>query len=187
METTARTTASGRRAALLAAPAILAAAALLTTGCGGSGAGDTAQSRLLSAAAGPQAPRQWQSLGNAMARCRTATITVGGVQSPATIRPISFPRVGSGSSAYAWTFTVSGVPVGDDLILFHAGSYEGYLTYASVGSPLAATVRAFAAAAAGRRGCPHRSASTPWPVRPARSSPRSAPGDPTCWAGRWAA
>ncbi len=201
MKTTARTTASGRTAALLAAPAILAAAALLTTGCGGSGAGDTARSRLLLAAdlpagwsatpvsqkvvqtsapclsglaanhqgytyasaafvqgtsiptlvevlaAGPQAQRQWQSLGNALTRCRTATITVAGEKAPVTIRPISFPQVGSGSSAYAWTFTVSGIPVGDDLILFHAGGYEGYLGYASVGSPLAATVRAFAAAA----------------------------------------
>jgi hypothetical protein len=80
-------------------------------------------------------------------RCRTATITVGGVESPVTIRPMSFPRVGSGSTAYGWTFTVSGVPVGDDLILFRAGSYEGYLTYADVGSPSPATVRAFADAA----------------------------------------
>ena len=185
---------------MMVAPAILAAA-LLTAGCGGSGGGDTAQSRLLSAAdlpagwsaapvsqkavqasapclsglganhqgyayataafvqgtsipslgevlaAGPQAQRQWQSLNSALARCRTATITVGGVKSPATIRPIAFPRVGSGSSAYAWTFTVSGIPVGDDLILFRAGSYEGYLTYADLGSPAAATVQAFADAA----------------------------------------
>jgi pimeloyl-ACP methyl ester carboxylesterase len=64
-----------------------------------------------------------------------------------TIRPISFPRVGSGSTAYAWTFTVSGIPVGDDLVLFRAGSYEGYLTYADVGSPSPATVHAFADAA----------------------------------------
>jgi pimeloyl-ACP methyl ester carboxylesterase len=188
-------------AALMVAPAILAAAALLTTGCGGSGGGDTVQSRLLSAAdlpagwsatpvsqkavqasapclsglnanhqgytfasaafvqgtsipslgevlaAGPRAQRQWQSLNSALARCRTATITVGGVQAPVTIRPISFPRVGGGSTAYAWTFTVSGIPVGDDLILFRAGSYEGYLTYADVGSPSPATVHAFADAA----------------------------------------
>ena len=185
----------------MAAPAILAAAALLTTGCGGSSGGDTAQSRLLSAAdlpagwsaapvrpktvqtsapclsglgpsqqgytyasaafvqgtsiptlgevlaAGPQAQRQWQRLNSALTRCRTATITVGGEKAPVTIRPISFPRVGNGSTAYAWTFTISGVPVGDDLILFRAGSFEGYLTYADVGSPAAATVRAFADAA----------------------------------------
>ncbi len=98
-------------------------------------------------ATGPQAQRQWQSLGSALARCRTATITVAGEKAPVTIRPISFPRVGSGSSAYAWTFTVSGIPVGDDLILFRAGSYAGYLTYADVGSPPPATVQAFANAA----------------------------------------
>lgn len=186
---------------MMVGPAILAAAALLTTGCGGSGAGNTAQSRLLSAAdlpagwsatpvsqkdiqasapclsglasnhqgytyasaafvqgtsipslgevlaTGPQAQRQWQSLNSAMARCQTATITVAGQKAPVTIRPISFPRVGGGSSAYAWTFTVSGIPVGDDIILFHAGSYEGYLTYADIGSPSPATVRAFADAA----------------------------------------
>ena len=40
-----------------------------------------------------------------------------------------------------------GVPIGDDLILFRAGSYEGYLTYADVGSPSPATVQAFADAA----------------------------------------
>jgi pimeloyl-ACP methyl ester carboxylesterase len=196
-----KTTASGRRAAMMVAPAILAAAALLTTGCGGSGAGNTAQSRLLSAAdlpagwsatpvsqkdvqtsapclsglaanhqgytyasaafvqgtsiptlgevlaTGPQAQRQWQSLDRALARCQTATITIAGEKAPVTIRPISFPQVGSGSTAYAWTFTVSGVPVGDDIILFHAGTYEGYLTYADVGSPSPATVQAFANAA----------------------------------------
>jgi pimeloyl-ACP methyl ester carboxylesterase len=98
-------------------------------------------------AAGPQAQRQWQRLNSALARCRTATITVGGVKSPVTIRPVSLPAVGSGSTAYAWTFTVSGIPVGDDLILFRAGSYEGYLSYADVGSPSPATVQAFADAA----------------------------------------
>jgi pimeloyl-ACP methyl ester carboxylesterase len=188
-------------AAMMVAPAILAAAALLTTGCGGSGAGNTAQSRLLSTAdlpagwsatpvsqkdvqtsapclsglaanhqgytyastafvqgtsipslaevlaTGPQAQRQWQSLNSALARCQTATITVAGEKASVTIRPISFPRIGSGSSAYAWTFTVSGVPVGDDIILFRAGSYQGYLTYADVGSPSPATVQAFANAA----------------------------------------
>ena len=189
---------------MMAAPAILAAAALLATGCGGSGGGDTAQSRLLSAAdlpagwsaapvnpkvvqasapclsglsashqgytyaaaafvqgtsiptlgevlaAGPQAQRQWQSLDGALANCRTATITVAGDKAPVTIRPVSFPRVGTWSAAYAWTFTIEGIPVGDDLILFRAGDYEGYLSYAGVGSPAPATVQAFAEAAAAK-------------------------------------
>ena len=98
-------------------------------------------------AAGPQAQRQWQSLDGALARCRTATITVAGDKAPVAIRPVSFPRVGSWSAAYGWTFTVSGVPVGMDLVLFRAGSYDGYLAYAGVGSPETATVLAFADAA----------------------------------------
>ena len=190
-----------RRVTAALAAAFLAVAALLTTACGGSGAANTPQSRLLSAAdlpagwsatptaskavqtsvpclaglsgtpkgdtdaaaafvegssipslgevltTGPQAQQHWRSLGSALAACRTATITIAGEKSAVTIRPLSFPRVGSSSSAYAWTFTTSGIPIGVDFILFHAGSYAGYLTYAGVGSPATATVRAFAAAA----------------------------------------
>ena len=88
--------------------------------------------------------RAWAARWRAAGRRRSPS---RGVKSPVTIRPMSFPRVGSGSTAYAWTFTVSGIPVGDDLILFRAGSYEGYLTYADVGSPSPATVQAFADAA----------------------------------------
>jgi pimeloyl-ACP methyl ester carboxylesterase len=98
-------------------------------------------------ATGPQAQRQWQSHDSALARCQTATVTVAGDKAPVTIRPMSFPRVGSWSSAYAWTFTISGIPVGVDLILFRAGSYDGYLSYSGVGTPAVATVRAFADAA----------------------------------------
>jgi hypothetical protein len=188
----------------VALTAIAVAAALLTTGCGGSGAGATAQGRLLSAAdlptgwsavpvnqkvvqtnapclsslsptrkgytyasaafvdgtsipsfgevfaSGPQAQRQWQSLDTALARCRAATITVAGVQAPVAIRPISFPRVGSWTSAYSWTFTLSGISSGADLVLFHVGSYDGYLTYSDLGTRATATVRAFAGAAAAK-------------------------------------
>ena len=106
-----------------------------------------------------------------------------------TIRPISFPRVGSESSAYAWTFTISGVPIGDDLILFHAGSYEGYLTYADVGSPSPATVQAFANAAVAK--AEHGSTSpvpgtvsiTSAPVRTVRRSSAPSPTAPSA-AGR---
>jgi pimeloyl-ACP methyl ester carboxylesterase len=193
-----------RRVFLLGAGAVLASTALLTTGCGGSGAGATAQSRLLSAAdlpagwsatpvhpkdvhtsapclsalpasskgftfadaafvegtsipslgevlaTGPQAQRQWQSLNSALARCQAATITVAGEKAPVAISPLSFPRVGSWSSAYSWTLTLSGIPVGVDLILFRAGSYDGYLTYTAVGAPATATVQAFAEAAAAK-------------------------------------
>ena len=96
---------------------------------------------------GPQAQQMWQSLGRALARCRTATVTIAGVKATATIQPLPFPRVASTTEAYAWGFAIAGVRIGLDLVLFRAGSYAGYLTYADLGTPAVATVQAFAAAA----------------------------------------
>ncbi|MGE5289484.1 MAG: alpha/beta fold hydrolase [Micromonosporaceae bacterium] len=98
-------------------------------------------------ATGPQVQRRWQSLSWAMARCRTATITVGGTKARATVQPLPFPRVASPSSAYAWAFTTGGIRIGFDLVLFQAGRYAGYVAYSDLGPPAAATVRAFADAA----------------------------------------
>jgi pimeloyl-ACP methyl ester carboxylesterase len=98
-------------------------------------------------ATGPQAPQRWQSLARAMARCRTATLTIEGTKVKATVRPLPFPRIASTSSAYAWGFTISGIKIGFDLLLFETGTYAGYLTYSGLGPPTAATVRAFADAA----------------------------------------
>jgi pimeloyl-ACP methyl ester carboxylesterase len=98
-------------------------------------------------ATGPQAQQMWQSLDRAMARCRTATFTTAGEKITATIRPLPFPRVASTSSAYVWAFTTEGIRIGADFVLFQAGGYAGYLTYADLGPPAVATVQAFAAAA----------------------------------------
>jgi len=97
--------------------------------------------------AGPHAQQRWQSLNSALARCQTATITISGDKVTAAIRPLSFPQVGSVSSAYAWTFTVAGIRIGVDLLLFETGTYAGYLTYSDLGTPATATVEAFADAA----------------------------------------
>lgn len=101
-------------------------------------------------ATGPQAQQMWQSMGRAMARCRTATFTTAGEKITAAIRPLPFPRVASTSSAYVWAFTTEGVRIGADFVLFQAGGYAGYLSYAALGTPAVATVRAFAAAAAAK-------------------------------------
>ncbi|MGD0607989.1 MAG: alpha/beta hydrolase [Streptosporangiaceae bacterium] len=101
-------------------------------------------------ATGPQGQQRWQSLGQTLARCRTATISSGGQKATVTIQPLPFPRVGSTSSAYAWTFTVGGIRFGVDIVLFKAGTDTGYLTYAGLGSPAVPTVQAFADAAAGK-------------------------------------
>jgi pimeloyl-ACP methyl ester carboxylesterase len=98
-------------------------------------------------ASGARVAPTWARFDHALARCRTATLRLGGASVKATVRPLAFPRVGRRSSAYAWTFTVSGIRIGFDLVLFQTGSYGGYLSYADLGSPRTSTVTAFVRAA----------------------------------------
>jgi pimeloyl-ACP methyl ester carboxylesterase len=96
---------------------------------------------------GPQAQRMRQSLDRALARCRTATITIAGTKAKATINHLSFPQVAGTADAYVWAFTFAGIRIGFDLVQFNAGMYTGYLTYADLGPPTVATVKAFVNAA----------------------------------------
>jgi pimeloyl-ACP methyl ester carboxylesterase len=98
-------------------------------------------------ATGAYAQRTWRRFDRALARCRTATLVLGGTKVEGTVHPLAFPRIGRSSSAYAWTFTVSGIPIGFDLVLFQSGAYDGYLAYADLGTPRLSTVTAFARAA----------------------------------------
>ncbi len=101
-------------------------------------------------AEGTGAPRMWRRLNEALAHCRTATLVIAGKKVQSTIRRLPFTGVGRSSSAYAWAFTLSGVPIGFDIVLFHVGSDAAYLVYADLGSPSPRTVRAFADAAAAK-------------------------------------
>jgi pimeloyl-ACP methyl ester carboxylesterase len=98
-------------------------------------------------ATGPRVRQTWRRLARALARCQTATLTIEGTKVQATVRPLPFPRVAGTSSAYAWGFTISGIRIGFDLVLFETGTYAGYLAYSDLGPPAAVTVTAFAEAA----------------------------------------
>jgi len=98
-------------------------------------------------AVGPNVGERWQALARALAACRSATLTIGGTRAVASVRPLPFPRLASTSSAYAWSLTVAGIPIGFDLVLFETGRYAGYIAYSDLGAPSAATVQAFARAA----------------------------------------
>lgn len=98
-------------------------------------------------ATGPQAKLRWRSLGRALAHCHTATITIAGKKAPVTVTPLSFPRSATTTAAYAWTFTITGIHFGADLILFRAGKDTGYLVYSDLGTAALVTVKAFLAAA----------------------------------------
>ena len=101
-------------------------------------------------AAGPHVRQTWSSAARALARCQTVRIQVAGKRVTSSVRRISFPRIGTSSSAYAWAFSVSGIQVDLDLVLFTVGRYGGELIYIDLGAPQTATVTAFARAAAGK-------------------------------------
>ena len=101
-------------------------------------------------ASGPQVERTWFSLDHALAHCQTATLVIAGKKVQSTVHPLSMPRIGRSSSVYAWTFTLSSVRIGFDLVLFHAGGDAGYVVYADLGPPSLRTVQAFADAAAAK-------------------------------------
>lgn len=78
----------------------------------------------------------WRRAGQALARCRTATLRVAGRNLTASIRPLSLPAIGSSStSAYAWAFSMSGIKIEFDVVLFTAARYGGELIYIDLGPP----------------------------------------------------
>ncbi len=89
----------------------------------------------------------WDRFAGALAGCRSATLQLGNTRVEATVRRLALPRLGSTSSAYAWAFTLAGIRLGFDLVLFQTGRYDGYLAYADLGQPATATVEAFTRAA----------------------------------------
>jgi pimeloyl-ACP methyl ester carboxylesterase len=90
----------------------------------------------------------WRRVGQALARCRTAALRVAGRRVMASIRPLSLPPIGSSStSAYAWAFSVAGIRIGFDFVLFTVGRYGGDLIYVDLGVPPLTAVTAFAKAA----------------------------------------
>lgn len=103
-------------------------------------------------ATGAQVSGTWARFDHALTRCRTATLQLGHATVEATVRPLALPRIARNSSAYAWHLTLTGIRIGFDLVLFEAGSYRGYLSYADLGTPSRAVVTAFVRAAVAKAG-----------------------------------
>jgi pimeloyl-ACP methyl ester carboxylesterase len=98
-------------------------------------------------ASGPRVQRAWDRFGAALAGCHSALLTVDGKKVEASVRRLAFATLGRGSSAYSWAFTLGGIRLGFDIVLFRTRRYDGYLSYADLGAPATATVEAFARAA----------------------------------------
>ncbi|MGO9971651.1 MAG: hypothetical protein ACLP01_02230 [Solirubrobacteraceae bacterium] len=98
-------------------------------------------------ATGARVEQVWDRFGRALASCRSAMLRLGNTTVEATVGPLAFPRLGRTSSAYAWAFSLAGIRLGFDLVLFQTSRYDGYLSFANLGEPETATVEAFARAA----------------------------------------
>jgi pimeloyl-ACP methyl ester carboxylesterase len=105
----------------------------------------------LSASQHPQ--RDWNKATLELTRCHSATVTIAGHSTAASIRRLAFPAVATNSSAYRWTFTILDLTIDVDLVIFTTGRYVGEASYADIGPPqkpaVAAFIRAAVATAAG--------------------------------------
>jgi pimeloyl-ACP methyl ester carboxylesterase len=98
-------------------------------------------------ASGPSVHQRWGRVERALARCHNVTIPLGRLRVPATVRPLAFPSLAATSAAYSFAFTIAGIKIGFDLVLFETSHYGGYIAYSDLGGPSVATVHTFLSAA----------------------------------------
>ena len=85
--------------------------------------------------AGTGAQHTYAKLSQTLSKCKSYTVTSGGQTATMHVGAMSFPQVGQGSTAYAFTVTVQGVNLGADVVLFRAGRTFGAIEYEDFGSP----------------------------------------------------
>jgi hypothetical protein len=85
----------------------------------------------------------YNQLNHILAGCKHFTSTSNGQSVTYTVGAMSFPSVGSHSSAYSVAFSVQGVNAGFDIVLFQFGSIVGAIAYGDIGQPDPASVQAY--------------------------------------------
>jgi hypothetical protein len=78
---------------------------------------------------GPGVSARYNRFVKVLNACKTLSYSAGGQAVHGTIGEMSFPKVGTRSSAYAAMLTVQGVTAGVDIILFQVGSVLGDVVY----------------------------------------------------------
>lgn len=94
-------------------------------------------------ATGSGAAASYKALNKALAACKSFTSSSGGQKVTGSIGAMSFPSVGSHSTAYAIHISIQGVNAGVDVVLFEAGAYVGAVLYEDIGTPDASQAQAF--------------------------------------------
>jgi hypothetical protein len=80
---------------------------------------------------------------NVAAKYRSFTKALGSCRSIGTVGAMSYPAVGTESSAYAVTINDSGIDVGVDVVAFRAGSDVASVVYETLSTPDSSIVEAF--------------------------------------------
>lgn len=80
-------------------------------------------------AIGPNERLEWDKIVHALSKCKSFTITSQGVKLHATVKPISFPRMGKQSGAYKMTMTEGATDVTLDVFVFRTSSLIGFMVY----------------------------------------------------------
>jgi hypothetical protein len=93
---------------------------------------------------GKKLARTFSEISTRLAGCKTLKLKENGATYQGTIGALSFPTIGSKSSAFQITFTIEGVTAGIDLVVFDTASYVGALIYGNIGTPEISQVEAFA-------------------------------------------
>ncbi len=84
---------------------------------------------------GPGIDARYAAFKKKLDGCKEIRLTSGGQTISGTVGAMSFPPVGSRSSAWAMTLTTQGATVGVDLVLFQAGPIIGDVVYEDLSTP----------------------------------------------------
>jgi pimeloyl-ACP methyl ester carboxylesterase len=89
----------------------------------------------------------WATGVSKLARCTSITFRLGTPKIRAAVAPLALPAVGASSSAYSLRFTIEGLPIVEDLVVFWEGEYDGFVEYGDTATPNASDVEILARAA----------------------------------------
>lgn len=92
---------------------------------------------------GRGASARFQEVNRVFGHCKEIDGTVGGVRVTGSVDAMSFPAVGSASSAYSASVTVEGFSIEADVVVFEVGRYAGEIVYEDVGQPDIVQVEGF--------------------------------------------
>jgi hypothetical protein len=96
---------------------------------------------------GHGASAAYNRLNRVLAGCKHFTASSDGQTLTLTVGAMSFPSVGSESSAYGVTMEIKGINAGADFVLFRIGSIGGLIEYANIGQPDPSQLQGFVAEA----------------------------------------